>query len=78
MLAPRLDSGTGYHVYVSNAVRRVLYLHGFASSPRSRKAEFFRENLAAEGLAMEALDLADRNFANLTLTGQLMRLATRK
>jgi len=52
-------------------VPRVLYLHGFASSPNSRKAQFFREKLAMEGVDLAALDLAQGDFAGLTLSGQL-------
>jgi uncharacterized protein len=50
---------------------RVLYLHGFASSPASRKARFFAEKLAALGFAVEIPDLAEGNFERLTLTKQL-------
>ena len=31
---------------------RILYLHGFASSPRSRKAAFFKEQLDRQGIAV--------------------------
>ena len=50
---------------------RVLYLHGFASSPASRKARFFAEKLAALGLAVEIPDLAEGDFEGLTLSKQL-------
>jgi pimeloyl-ACP methyl ester carboxylesterase len=50
---------------------RVLYLHGFASSPASRKACFFAEKLAALGFAVEIPDLAEGDFKGLTLTKQL-------
>lgn len=50
---------------------RVLYLHGFASSPASRKARFFAEKLAALGFAVEIPDLAEGDFEGLTLTKQL-------
>jgi len=49
----------------------ILYLHGFASSPRSRKARFFQEKLHAEGYSVETLDLAPGDFEHLTLTSQL-------
>jgi hypothetical protein len=49
----------------------VLYLHGFASSPESRKATFFRERLGAEGVPLKIPDMAAGDFRNLTLTGQL-------
>ncbi|HEY6986754.1 MAG TPA: YqiA/YcfP family alpha/beta fold hydrolase [Bryobacteraceae bacterium] len=53
---------------------RVLYLHGFASSPASRKARFFAEKLAALGLAVEIPDLAEGDFEGLTLSKQLALL----
>ena len=50
---------------------RVLYLHGFASSPASRKARFFAEKLEALGLSVEIPDLAEGDFEGLTLSKQL-------
>ncbi len=50
---------------------RILYLHGFASSARSRKASFFKEQLGRQGIAVDTPDLAGGDFRNLTLTGQL-------
>jgi hypothetical protein len=50
---------------------RVLYLHGFASSPASRKARFFAEKLITLGFAVEIPDLAEGDFQGLTLTKQL-------
>jgi hypothetical protein len=50
---------------------RVLYLHGFASSPRSRKAQFFTERLSHEGFAVQIPDLAAGDFEHLTMSGQL-------
>ena len=50
---------------------RVLYLHGFASGPTSRKARFFAEKLASRGLTLEIPDLTEGNFEGLTITGQL-------
>ncbi len=49
----------------------VLYLHGFASSPQSRKAQYIRERFAATGLEMELPVLVPGPFAEQTLTGQL-------
>jgi len=46
---------------------RVLYLHGFASSPASKKASFFRERIPS----LEVPDLAAGDFENLTISGQL-------
>ncbi|WP_321471744.1 YqiA/YcfP family alpha/beta fold hydrolase [uncultured Paludibaculum sp.] len=49
----------------------ILYLHGFASSPNSRKAVVFQERFAARGLTLLVPDLAEGGFRNLTITGQL-------
>ena len=53
---------------------RVLYLHGFASSPGSRKARFFAEKLRGLGFAVEVPDLAAGRFDRLTISGQLKLL----
>lgn len=50
---------------------RVLYLHGFASGPHSRKARFFAEKLSAAGVRVEIPTLDEGHFQNLTITGQL-------
>lgn len=50
---------------------RVLYLHGFASSPASRKAQLFRQRFVAAGVALEVPDLVRGDFRNLTLSSQL-------
>ncbi len=50
---------------------RVLYLHGFASSPGSRKASFFAERLARLGFEVDVPDLAEGDFKGLTISGQL-------
>lgn len=50
---------------------RILYLHGFASSPESRKARFFSERLRQHGLQVETPDLAKGDFSKLTITRQL-------
>jgi hypothetical protein len=52
-------------------MNRILYLHGFASSPASSKARFFCERLTRAGFAVEVPDLAAGDFEGLTLTGQL-------
>ena len=50
---------------------RVIYLHGFASSPASSKAQFFAQKFkeAGFGVSIPALDGGD--FRNLTITSQL-------
>jgi len=50
---------------------RFVYLHGFASSPQSRKAQAFRDALAANGVPLEVPDLAEGDFAHLTVSRQL-------
>lgn len=49
----------------------VLYLHGFASSPGSRKARFFAEKLRAAGARVEIPALDEGDFEHLTITRQL-------
>ncbi len=49
----------------------VVYLHGFASSPLSGKACFFRERLQAAGVAVSVPDLAEGDFEHLTISRQL-------
>ena len=50
---------------------RILYLHGFASSPSSNKARFFAELLRSSGARVDIPDLAGGDFEHLTITGQL-------
>jgi pimeloyl-ACP methyl ester carboxylesterase len=50
---------------------RVLYLHGFASGPASRKATFFGWELAKSGVKLETPDLAEGDFRGLTISKQL-------
>lgn len=53
---------------------RVLYLHGFASGPGSRKAQFFAARLRDLGFSVEIPDLAEGQFEQLTITRQLKLL----
>ena len=50
---------------------RILYLHGFASGPGSKKAGIFRERFRRRGIELEVPDLAEGGFERLTLSGQL-------
>jgi uncharacterized protein len=52
-------------------VSRFVYLHGFASSPSSRKARFFEDRFRELGIGLDIPDLAEGDFRNLTLTAQL-------
>lgn len=53
----------------------VLYLHGFASSPGSTKANLFQPAFAARGAAYQIPDLNQPNFETLTLTAILDKIA---
>jgi uncharacterized protein len=50
---------------------RLVYLHGFASSPQSSKAQFFRKGFEEKGLALEIPSLDRGDFTHVTITGQL-------
>ncbi len=54
---------------------KYIYLHGFASSPASRKAQFFAGKLRAECCTVEIPALESEGFRNLTITGQLNVIA---
>jgi uncharacterized protein len=50
---------------------RYVYLHGFASSPASGKAQFFRRKLAEEGIELEIPELDGGNFHELSISAML-------
>ena len=50
---------------------RIVYLHGFASGPQSRKARFFADRFRELGIGLEVPDLAQGDFRGLTISGQL-------
>ncbi len=50
---------------------RYVYLHGFASGPLSRKAQFFREKLSSLDIELEIPALDQSDFEHLTITRQL-------
>ncbi len=53
------------------AVRHVIYLHGFASSPASSKAVRFGRELAERGVGYSCPDLNEPDFETLTVTRML-------
>ena len=52
----------------------VLYLHGFASSPESTKAQYFGERLAAHGVPLSTPDFNQPDFTTLTMSRMLDRV----
>ncbi len=55
-------------------VRHVVYLHGFASSPASGKAERFRRELESRGVGFTCPDLNQPAFETLTATRMLAQV----
>lgn len=52
-----------------------VYLHGFASSARSSKAVYFREQLAARGGMLHIPDFNEPDFSGLTISRMLTQVA---
>jgi pimeloyl-ACP methyl ester carboxylesterase len=52
---------------------RLLYLHGFASGPRSAKGVAFAEHFARRGLALDCLDLRVPSLPHLRLSAMIER-----
>jgi uncharacterized protein len=50
---------------------QVLYLHGFASGPSSRKAVAFAEHYGKRGIAIDRLDLRVPSFEHLRLSAMI-------
>ncbi len=48
-----------------------IYLHGFASSPNSAKARYFRASFAELAIDLQTPDLNARDFSQLTITRQI-------
>ena len=48
-----------------------IYLHGFASSPSSKKATAFKNKFKEMGISLEVPDLEASDFLNMTLTRQM-------
>jgi hypothetical protein len=50
---------------------RYTYLHGFASGPRSRKAQAFQRSFEQRGIELSIPELDQGDFAHLTISAQL-------
>lgn len=48
-----------------------IYLHGFASSPHSNKAQVFKAAFEERGLSLTIPELAGSNFEGMTLSSQI-------
>jgi uncharacterized protein len=53
---------------------KLIYLHGFASTPESVKAVYLRDRFAAINLSLEVPDLNQGDFSHLTITRQLTQV----
>ena len=61
---------------VSPVKPRVVYLHGFASSPASSKAAFLQRRFAARGVPFHCPDLNRPDFSTLTATRMIERASS--
>ncbi len=50
---------------------KILYLHGFASGPRSKKGVAFEEHFSARGIAIVRLNLRVPSFEHLRLSSMI-------
>ena len=57
--------------------QHVFYLHGFASSPQSSKAQFLSARLAAAGITLHCPDFNQPDFSTLTVSRMLQQLEKR-
>jgi pimeloyl-ACP methyl ester carboxylesterase len=56
---------------------QIFYLHGFASSPRSSKAQFFAGRLEACGVTVHVPDFNQPDFSTLSVSRMLQQLQAR-
>ncbi|MDP5016243.1 MAG: alpha/beta fold hydrolase, partial [Dolichospermum sp.] len=54
-----------------------LYLHGFASSPNSAKAQDIQQRLSQLQISMSIPDLNNGGFSDLTITRQIQQIAAK-
>jgi len=58
-------------------MRQYLYLHGFASSPQSKKAQALKARFQEQGISLEIPDLNQSDFTHLTLSRQIQQVKDR-
>lgn len=51
-----------------------IYLHGFASSPQSAKAEYLRDRFSSLHIPLKIPDLNQGDFSHLTITRQMQQV----
>jgi uncharacterized protein len=68
---PRLTARANRVTRVYAGVMQIVYLHGFASGPTSRKAKAFAEHLGKRGITIERLDLRVPSFEHLRLSAMI-------
>ncbi len=59
---------------MSAAGRTVFYLHGFVSSPKSTKVQYFMDALGRRGFDVRCPDFNEPDFETMTMTRMLARL----
>jgi pimeloyl-ACP methyl ester carboxylesterase len=59
-------------------MKSYVYLHGFASSPASSKAQYFKARFEERGIALDIPELDGGDFEHLTITGQLAVVEKRR
>ena len=59
---------------MSIKLQHYIYLHGFASSPLSKKAQYFHKYFIEANLQLNILDLNENDFSHLTLSRQLKQV----
>lgn len=55
-------------------MKAYIYLHGFASSPRSAKAQYLRDRFQTHHINLLTPDLNQEDFSHLTLTRQIQQV----
>lgn len=61
---------------LSQQAATYIYLHGFASSPHSSKAQYLRDRFLEKQIDLQIPDLNQADFFHLTLTRQLQQIET--